>query len=162
MRCLVTGGAGFIGSNLCERLLNEGHEVVCYDSFIAGKTENVFHLLSKDLTIVRADVRDSKMLDRAMNGVDIVFHQAASKKNVCDLRPDIDCEVNAKGTLLVLQAAKKHKVKRFIHASNDLSFHSAFTADLYDDIIVYYPMAGINKTLSSVIFHRVAEAELIA
>lgn len=117
MRCLVTGGAGFIGSNLCERLLDEGHEVIAYDSMIAGKTENVFHLLSRNFTLVRADVRDHKMLDRAMLGVDIVFHQAASKKNVCDLRPDIDCEVNAKGTLLVLQSARKHGVKRFIHAS---------------------------------------------
>lgn len=117
MRCLVTGGAGFIGSNLCERLLNEGHEVICYDNFIAGKTENVFHLLDRDFRIVRADVRDHKMLDRAMNGVDYVFHQAASKKNVCDIRPDIDCEVNAKGTFLVCQAAKKHNVKKIIHAS---------------------------------------------
>lgn len=117
MRCLVTGGAGFIGSNLCERLLDEGHEVICYDNFIAGKTENVFHLLARDFRIVRGDVRDHKMLDRAMSGVDIVFHQAASKKNVCDMRSDIDCEVNAKGTLLVLQAAKKHNVKKFIHAS---------------------------------------------
>jgi nucleoside-diphosphate-sugar epimerase len=114
MRCLVTGGAGFIGSNLCERLCRDGHEVICLDNLSAGRIDNIAHLYDYNFRFEIGDVCDDigKYMD-----VDVVFHQAASKKNVCLSNPKKDCDVNAKGTLNLLMLAREHGVKKFIHAS---------------------------------------------
>lgn len=117
----VTGAAGFIGSHLCERLLKDGHEVVGMDNFSAGKLENVFHLFDgyPKFRVVTLDTRYDKPVDDFFNreGFDVVFHEAASKKNICLKDPRIDCDVNARGTLNLLMAAKKYGVEKFIHAS---------------------------------------------
>jgi nucleoside-diphosphate-sugar epimerase len=118
MRALVTGGAGFIGSHIVESLLNDGHEVVCMDDLSAGKESNVDRFKdSKNYYFVNASVTNKQKVDYWMQGIDVVFHNAASKKNICLENPCKDLEVNAGGTLNLLLAARKHGVKKFVHAS---------------------------------------------
>ena len=118
MKALVTGGAGFIGSHICDALVERGYEVVCYDNLLTGKRDNIRHLMEKkSFTFILGDVRDDEKLDDAMLGVDVVFNQMASKKSVCDKNPITDCDINACGTLNVLLSMVRHGVKKIVHAS---------------------------------------------
>lgn len=118
---LVTGGAGFIGSHLCERLAQLGLSVYSLDDFSTGKRENIIPLTKKfkNLKSIECDITDSKKTEKYFkkHRFDIVFHQAASKKTICLKDPKRDLEVNGKGTLGLLQLAQKYKVKKFVHAS---------------------------------------------
>jgi UDP-glucose 4-epimerase len=119
-KVLVTGGAGFIGSHLVDRLLGEGFEVWVLDDFSAGRMENVSHHEdAKEFHLVRGDVRDSGLVNTVVEGIDAVFHEAAlvdvslSVKN-----PLLFDEVNVDGTLNLLKASLDSNVKRFIFASS--------------------------------------------
>lgn len=121
-KVIVTGGAGFIGSHLCEALVDLGADVICMDDLSAGKRTNVAHLEGKsnrpNFRFVELDVcNDGPEMDAAFEGVDTVFHNAASKKNVCLINPHRDLEVNAGGALNLLQMAMKHGVRKFVQAS---------------------------------------------
>lgn len=117
-KALVTGGAGFIGSHLVEELLKTGIEVVSLDNYFAGKKENLapFHEYST-FTEVNCDVTDYPNLEQYFDGVDVVFHQAASKKTICLNDPRRDLQINAEGTFNLLELAVKYNVKKFVHAS---------------------------------------------
>lgn len=118
---LVTGGAGFIGSHICEQLLeNTKMKVISIDNYSTGKEENIKHLKSNDRFVeVNGDVLDEKLLRELFSkyGIDLVFHNAASKKSVCLEDPRKDLDVNGKGTLNLLMVANDYKVKKFVHAS---------------------------------------------
>ncbi len=117
-RALVTGGAGFVGSHLCERLLEEGLEVVCLDNYVAGKPENIAALRDAPGFVAGdCDVVDFEGVRKWMEGVDVVFHNAASKCTVCLRDPRRDLDVNAKGTFNLLEAARQCGVRKFVHAS---------------------------------------------
>ena len=117
-RALVTGGAGFIGSHLVEGLLQEGLEVVSVDSYVAGKKENLaaFHEYP-GFQEVACDILDRDGLQRCFEGVDIVFHQAASKMTVCLKDPRLDLAVNAQGAFNLLELARECGVKKVVHVS---------------------------------------------
>ncbi|SKA89502.1 UDP-glucose 4-epimerase [Thiothrix eikelboomii] len=118
-KTLVTGGAGFIGAHLCEGLLDCGAEVYCLDNFSAGHLSNIkeffnnpkFHIIAKDVCD-----RDGEM-ELLFEGLHAVFNNAASKKNICLANPQKDLQVNAGGTLNLLELAMKHGVSKFVHAS---------------------------------------------
>ena len=119
-RVLVTGGAGFIGSHLVDRLMGEGFEVVVLDDFSSGKGENLNqHFGKANFCLVEGDVRNKADVRKALKGVDVVFHLAAivsvdfSVKN-----PLLVNEVNVDGTLNVLRESLKAGVKRFVYASS--------------------------------------------
>lgn len=117
-KALVTGGAGFIGSHLCEELVARGFPVISIDDYSAGKKENLRHLKKyKNFQEAKCDITDTKNLIKFFKGVDIVFHNAASKKSVCLIDPRRDLMVNGGGTFNLLDLAVKNKVKKFIHAS---------------------------------------------
>jgi nucleoside-diphosphate-sugar epimerase len=121
-KVIVTGGAGFIGSHLCEALVDLGADVICMDDLSAGKRSNVAHLENKpnrpNFKFVQLDVcNDGPAMDAVFEGVDTVFHNAAAKKNVCLINPLRDLEVNAGGALNLLQMAMKHGVRKFVQAS---------------------------------------------
>lgn len=117
-KALVTGGAGFIGSHLVEELVLSGIETISIDNYFAGKHENLSHLKNYSNFIEETcDVLDFDKLDILFKGVDVVFHNAASKKTICLNNPRLDLEINAKGTFNLLELALKHKVKKFLHAS---------------------------------------------
>jgi len=116
-KALVTGGAGFIGSNLARLLLDKGYEVVLYDNLSSGYSQNVKAL--PDAQFVEGDVRDADRLAEAMRGADTVFHLAASVGNTRSIeRPLEDSEVNAIGTLQVLEAARSLGVRKVVFSSS--------------------------------------------
>lgn len=118
-RMVVTGGAGFIGSHLCEALLARGDEVVCVDNLVGtgGSPRNIKHMLSEPrFHLVTEDVVEWAG-KAALEDVDTIFHQAASKNVVCLKDPERDLTVNALGTLKLLQAAARCGVRKFVHAS---------------------------------------------
>ena len=117
MKALVTGGAGFIGSHIVDRLLQDGHEVIVLDDFSTGHRQNLAE--NEKLQIVEGDIRDFKMVNECMQAVDWVFHKAAVAsvpKTVND--PVGSSAVNYQGTLHVLEAARQNKVKRIVFASS--------------------------------------------
>lgn len=115
---LVTGAAGFIGSHIVEELLDYGIKVIAIDDFSAGHIRNLeIFLPNENLIISNCDVSDFDLLRENFNNVDIVFHNAASKKNICLIDPARDLMVNAKGTLNIMQLAKEFNVKKVVHAS---------------------------------------------
>jgi len=114
---LVTGGAGFIGSNIAEALLGRGDRVRVFDNFSTGRRENLATLAGVEL--VEGDLRDPATVRRAVEGVDGVFHQAALRsvpRSVDD--PLSSNEVNVTGTLVLLQACREAKVRRLVYASS--------------------------------------------
>jgi UDP-glucose 4-epimerase len=117
-KALVTGGAGFIGSHIVEKLVNLGVETISIDNYFAGKHENLAHLQKlPHFHEVECDVTDLQNLEKNFPGVEVIFHQAASKKTICMTDPRRDLDINAKGTFNMLELAKKYGVKKFVHAS---------------------------------------------
>lgn len=118
-KILVTGGAGFIGSHIVNRLLNEGYEVNVIDNMSTGYPEKISHLDSKDLKITKGDIRDSDLVGKTMKDVDAVFHEAALVSPVLSVEdPLLTNDINVAGTLNLLKAASDLNVKRFIYASS--------------------------------------------
>jgi len=117
---LVTGGAGFIGSNLTEALLKQSHRVRVLDNFSTGKRENLrFDRPSSDLEVMEGDIRELKACQSSMKNIEVVFHQAALpsvQQSIED--PLTSNSINVEGTLNLLLAAKEKEVKRFIYASS--------------------------------------------
>jgi len=120
MKVLVTGGAGFIGSNLCEALLERGYEVVCLDNFITGKKENIEEFLrNPKFKLIEGDIRNIEVCLEACKGVDVVLHQAAVgsvPRSIEDPLTTHQC--NATGFVNMLWAAYKNGIKRFVYASS--------------------------------------------
>lgn len=117
---LVTGGAGFIGSNICSTLVNHNINVVCLDNLSTGKKENIESMMnSKYFKFIEGDITDYEICLESTKNVDFVLHQAAwgSVPRSIEM-PQYYEEVNIKGTLNMLEASKKNKIKKFIYASS--------------------------------------------
>ena len=118
-KVLVTGGAGFIGSHICEELLKLGALVVALDDMSAGRLSNVrIFEDNPNYRFVQGSVcDDNATMHERFDGLDTVLHNAASKKNICLHDPKRDLKVNAEGTLNLLLLAKEHGTRKFVHAS---------------------------------------------
>lgn len=117
-KALVTGGAGFIGSHIVEELVKMGVETISVDNYFAGKSENLEHLKTySNFQEENCDVLDYKRLDELFKDVEVVFHNAASKKTICMEDPRKDLDINGKGTFNLLELSVKHNVEKFIQAS---------------------------------------------
>ncbi|MBO4608804.1 MAG: SDR family oxidoreductase [Lachnospiraceae bacterium] len=117
---LVTGGAGFIGSNLCEALLSMGHRVRCLDDLSTGKQENVDEFANNpNYEFIKGDIKDLNTCINACNGVDYVLHQAAwgSVPRSIEM-PVFYCANNISGTVNMLEASRRSNVKKFVYASS--------------------------------------------
>lgn len=119
-RILVTGGAGFIGSHIVDRLLEEGFEVIVLDDLSSGNMENVTHCKGKaGFDFVQGDIRNATLVRKTVCGVDAVFHEAALVSVGFSVEnPVVVSEVNVQGTLNLLKASSDAGVKRFIYASS--------------------------------------------
>ena len=116
---IITGGAGFIGSNLAEHLVNIGHKVVVLDNFVSGNKSNLSHLKKKNLKIIKIDISNSKNLNKYFKGTDYIFHLAALAQIIPSIKyPKKYFKNNVIGTIKVLEAAKKVKIKKFIYAAS--------------------------------------------
>ncbi|MBN9294964.1 MAG: SDR family oxidoreductase [Flavobacteriia bacterium] len=123
-KILITGGAGFIGSNLCDHFISKGYEVVCLDNLSTGFYENIKHLKGHpDFTFIEGDIRDPDVCKNAVSGCEYVLHQAALGSVPRSINDPITTnDVNIGGFLNMLVAAKDEKVKRFIFAASSSTY----------------------------------------
>lgn len=134
---LVTGGAGFIGSNLCEGLVRLGNQVICLDNFSTGKMKNIEPLLTHpDFNLITGDIRNLADCNLAVKGVDYVLHEAALgsvPRSIAD--PITTDEVNIGGFLNMLVAARDAKVKRFVYAASSSTYGDSEALPKTEEVI---------------------------
>ena len=142
MKFLLTGGAGFIGSHLTDRLISDGHEVTVLDTFSTGRAENLAHLATnKSLTLVEGSILDKPLLEKLTAETDYVFHLAAAVGvfNIVD-NPLESLLTNVRGTENALEAANKYKKPFFLTSSSEVyGKNSADSLSESDDRIVGTP-----------------------
>jgi len=136
-RVLVTGGAGFIGSHLCDALIERGHHVVCIDNLLTGKMENIDHLMDEPrFTFMKEDLRDISACHEAVKECEIVLHQAALgsvPRSISD--PISTNEINITGSLNILVAARDAGVSRFIYAASSSTYGDSASLPKVEDVI---------------------------
>ena len=136
---LITGGAGFIGSNLTEALLEKDHTVKVLDNFATGKIENLLPLLEKypeSLTLQVGDIRNIEDCQKSTEGIDYVFHQAALGSVPRSIKDPITSnDVNVAGFLNMLVAAKDAGVKRFIYAASSSTYGDSKSLPKVEEVI---------------------------
>ena len=139
MKILVTGGAGFIGSNLCEYLLQAGHEVCCLDNFATGKIENILPLTERYPVMFRLIVGDIRRMEdcrKAVEGMEYVLHEAALGSVPRSIKDPITSnDVNISGFLNMLVASRDAGVKRFVFAASSSTYGDSQSLPKVEDII---------------------------
>lgn len=139
MKILVTGGAGFIGSNLCEFFLEEGHFVKCLDNFATGHMENLMPLLQKYPKTFKLQVGDIRNMDdcsKAVENVDYVLHEAALGSVPRSIKDPITTNaVNIDGFLNMIIASKNAKIKRFVFAASSSTYGDSKSLPKVEDVI---------------------------
>jgi UDP-glucose 4-epimerase len=132
MKVCVTGGAGFIGSNLVRLLVSEGHRVTVLDNLLSGYCSNLDPY--PQVEFIKGDVRDSRVVGRALAGAEVVFHLAASVGNLRSIeKPIEDSDINVLGTLQVLEAARKQGVRKVVFSSSAAIFGELRTIPIGED-----------------------------
>lgn len=142
MKFLITGGAGFIGSHLCDKYTKEGHTVLCLDNFISGNLMNVRHLLDyRNFKLIKGDIRDFDLLERIIRDIDVVFHLAAQiHVDRSYIEPRLTYDINVMGTQNILEVARMHDAKKLIYASTSEVYGSA----QYVPIDESHPLAAVH------------------
>lgn len=139
MKILVTGGAGFIGSNLCEYLLQAGHEVRCLDNFATGKIENILPLTERYpamFKLIVGDIRRMEDCRKAVEGMEYVLHEAALGSVPRSIKDPITSnEVNVGGFLNMLVASRDAGVKRFVFAASSSTYGDSQSLPKVEDVI---------------------------
>ena len=139
MKVLVTGGAGFIGSNLCEALLENGDNVICLDNFSTGHIENILPLIEKYPTtfkLIVGDIRNMNDCRKAVDGVEYVLHEAALGSVPRSIKDPVTTnEVNIGGFLNMIIASRDAGVKRFIFAASSSTYGDSKTLPKVEDVI---------------------------
>jgi len=139
MKYLITGGAGFIGTNLAKRLLAEGHDVIILDNYAGGRKEE---RIQEGATYIEGDIRNRADLDKAMEGVDGVFHMAALPRVTFSVeKPWETHDANVNGTLQVLIAAKENGVKRVVFSSSSSTYGAEEKKMLVEDGAIKMPIS---------------------
>lgn len=138
-KVLVTGGAGFIGSNLCETLLKQGDSVVCLDNFATGHIENIMPLIAKyphSFKLIVGDIRNIEDCRKATEGVEYVLHEAALGSVPRSIKDPITTnQVNIDGFLNMLVASRDAGVKRFIFAASSSTYGDSKSLPKVEDVI---------------------------
>lgn len=138
-KILITGGAGFIGSNLCESLLSDGHQVICLDNLSTGHIENIEPLLANypnHFSFIKGDIRSIDDCKLALNGVDYVLHEAALGSVPRSIKDPITSnEVNISGFLNMLVASRDAGVKRFVFAASSSTYGDSQSLPKVEEVI---------------------------
>ena len=136
-KVLITGGAGFIGSNLCETLLNQNNKVICLDNFSTGKRENIEEfLVNPNFVLMEGDIRNLDKCLKATKDVDFILHQAALGSVPRSVKDPIKTnDVNITGFLNMLIAARDNKVKRFVYAASSSTYGDSESMPKVEDVI---------------------------
>ena len=134
---LITGGAGFIGSNLCDYFLAKSYKVVCLDNFATGHLHNLKDCINNpNFRLIEGDIRNIKVCSEAVQGVDFVLHQAALGSVPRSINDPITTnEVNVSGFLNMLVAARDAKVKRFVYAASSSTYGDSVGLPKVEDVI---------------------------
>lgn len=134
---LITGGAGFIGSNLCEYFLSKGYFVVCFDNFATGHKHNIAEFLEhENFQLIEGDIRDLEQCKKAVIGVDYVLHQAALGSVPRSIKdPIMTNEVNVSGFLNMLVASRDANIKRFVYAASSSTYGDSESLPKVEDKI---------------------------
>jgi UDP-N-acetylglucosamine 4-epimerase len=134
---LITGGAGFIGSNLCEYFLSKGNKVICLDNFATGHRHNLKDCMANpDFLLIEGDIRNFEDCKNAVKGVDYVLHQAALGSVPRSINDPITTnDVNVSGFLNMLQAATEAKVKRFVYAASSSTYGDSVGLPKVEEVI---------------------------
>ncbi|TDE29164.1 SDR family oxidoreductase [Flavobacterium ranwuense] len=137
MKILITGGAGFIGSNLCEYFLDKNYQVVCLDNFATGHRYNLAAFIdNSNFTLLEGDIRNLTDCRRAVDGVDYVLHQAALGSVPRSINDPITTnDVNVSGFLNMLSASRDAKVKRFVYAASSSTYGDSVGLPKVEDVI---------------------------
>ena len=137
MKILITGGAGFIGSNLSEYFLNKGYQVVCLDNFATGHRHNILAFLkNSNYTLIEGDIRNLSDCQKAINGIDYVLHQAALGSVPRSINDPITTnDVNVSGFLNMLIVSRDAKVKRFVYAASSSTYGDSQGLPKVEEII---------------------------
>jgi len=169
---LVTGGCGFIGSNLAQTLVRQGEQVRILDNLSTGRYDNVAWLLAahpRQVELWRGDILDGPLLDRVMSGVDYVLHQAAMPSVTWSIEQPIQCErINASGTLQVLDAARRQgQVKRVVLAAScaaygDLRPSEAKREDHQVSPLSPYAAAKLSSEHHAVVYSKIYGVPTVA
>ena len=141
---IITGGAGFVGSNLVDRLVSIGHKVIVLDNFVSGKKSNLSHHSEKNVKIIKIDISD-KNLDKYFKKADYIFHLAALAQIIPSFKdPNKYFKNNVIGTLNVLKSAKKVKIKKLIYAASSSCYGAPkkFPTSEKDKIDLKHPYAA--------------------
>jgi len=127
MKILITGGAGFVGSHLAERLVEDGDTVICLDNFDSGSIWNIRHLLDcRNFKLLKDDILNREALDKIMQGVDVIYHLAAQVHvDRSYIEPELTWRVNVLGTQNVLESARFHDVPKVVFASTSEVYGTA-------------------------------------
>lgn len=132
MKTLVTGGAGFIGSNLVKQLLADGHSVTALDNLSSGYRSNLSPIT--DVRFIEGDIRDEEAVAEAIKNCEVVFHLAASVGNKRSMdHPLLDADINVMGTIKVLEAARKAGVRKIVASSSAGIFGELKTLPIKED-----------------------------
>lgn len=136
-KILITGGAGFIGSNLCEYFLSNNNNVICLDNFATGHRHNIEKFnANPNFTLIEGDIRDIETCKNAVDGVDYVLHQAALGSVPRSLKDPITSnDVNVSGFLNMLVAARDANVKRFVYAASSSTYGDSKGLPKVEDVI---------------------------
>jgi len=153
---VVTGGAGFIGSNLVDRLVQKGHKVIVLDNFSTGRKSNLSRHNKKSVKIIKIDISENKKLDRYFKGVHYVFHLAGIADIVSSIEnPHKYFKSNVIGTMNVIQAAKNTKIKKFIYAASASCYGipKKFPTNENDKIETLYPYSLSKWQAEELVMH---------
>lgn len=136
-RILITGGAGFIGSNLCDYFISKGYKITCLDNFSTGFKHNIEHLLGHpNFELIEGDIRDLETCKKSVENKDYILHQAALgsvPRSIND--PITSNEVNVSGFLNMLVAAKEAGVKRFVYAASSSTYGDSASLPKVEEVI---------------------------
>jgi nucleoside-diphosphate-sugar epimerase len=165
---LVTGGAGFIGSNITESLLSQGHFVRVFDNFATGKRENITDFLQNPaFELAEGDLRNFQDVQQATRDIDFVLHQGALPsvpRSVAD--PITTNEVNVNGTLHVLQASRENKVKRVVYAASSSAYGNSPTLPKEESMppmpLSPYAVSKFGGEAYCRVFHQIYGLETVA
>jgi nucleoside-diphosphate-sugar epimerase len=167
-KILVTGGAGFIGSHIVDKLMEKGFEVTVFDNLDTGHIENIeSHQGKQDFQFIKGDIRDINLVKKLMKDVDAVFHEAALASVTLSVQnPILSNDINVTGTLNLLKASSDLGVKRFIYASSAAVYGDTKTPEKREDMMTN-PRSpyGISKLAAEnyvKIFHKLYGLETVS
>jgi len=166
-RVLVTGGAGFIGSNIIDKIINQNNVVICLDNFSTGKRENIQkHLSNPNFKLIEGDIRDFEICKIATQNIDIVLHQAALgsvPRSVND--PITSNDVNVSGFINIIIAARDNGVKRIVYAASSSTYGDSKSLPKVEDVIGKplspYAITKYVNELYADVFSKLYDLELV-